>query len=133
MNASLSTLIRKYRANHRQIFRESCKELGHLVVDRTPVLSGTLQASWNSSINAGFVDNVEMEEPDDTIPKIQIDDVTATLEVGDVFFMINGQPYYHRIEYEGWSHTKAPNGMMRISLAEFPQIVYKYARLSLGS
>ena len=139
MNASLPTLIRKYRANHRQIFRESCKELGNLVVYRTPVgtpeaeTGGTLQASWNASINASFIDNIEMDQPDASIPANQVDSVADMLETGDVFFMVNGQPYFHRIEYEGWSHIKAPNGMMRISMAEFPQIVYKYARQSLGS
>ncbi|WP_162455859.1 hypothetical protein [Pseudoxanthomonas kalamensis] len=42
--------------------------------------------------------------------------------------MANNLPYANRIEYDGWSHTKAPAGMVRVSFARIRQIVSKAVR-----
>lgn len=38
---------------------------------------------------------------------------------GNTVYMANNLPYAHKIEFEGWSHTQAPQGMLRITVARY--------------
>jgi hypothetical protein len=38
-------------------------------------------------------------------------------------FLSNSLPYAARIEFDGWSHTKAPQGMVRRNVARFNQLL----------
>lgn len=56
----------------------------------TPVLTGMLRSDWNIE--------------------------TIHRSAFNTWYYINTMPYAERIEFEGWSSTKAPDGMVRISL-----------------
>lgn len=45
---------------------------------------------------------------------------TITPQTKRIFFS-NSLPYVNRIEFEGWSKVQAPAGMVRITIAEFPE------------
>ena len=47
-------------------------------------------------------------------------------ESGFTFYMTNNLPYGERLEY-GWS-SKAPSGMVRITLAEYDMIIQQEAQ-----
>lgn len=93
-------------------FADAAKELTKRIVQRTPVgdpslwkypphpnyVAGTLQASWSLTFDSTS---------------------SATIE--------NKIPYGPRVEFGSWS-TQAPNGMMRISNNEWPQIIIQVAR-----
>ena len=96
-----------------QVCADSCLELSASVYDDTPVDTGELESSWTPDINEHNFSNAG-----GSIPA-----VTKQLKAGDLFTFVNAQPYVRRIEYTGWSHTKAPNGMMNINIARFPSIV----------
>ncbi|GAA0773657.1 hypothetical protein GCM10009108_04090 [Castellaniella ginsengisoli] len=49
-------------------------------------------------------------------------------EAGPKFYITTALAYARRIEYEGWSHTKAPAGMVRISIANLPNAIREYVR-----
>ena len=38
-----------------------------------------------------------------------------------VVYLTNNLPYAARIEYDGWSHTKAPEGMVRKNVIRITQ------------
>ena len=106
--SGLSALGEKYKRRFRNVIRATCSELAMRTETRTPVLSGNLQGKWQAN-----------KEP-------------LTLEIGDTFVFVNKSPYARYIEYLGNPArnpgvTKyaadAPYGMMRRTVAEFPQIV----------
>ena len=106
--SGLSALNEKYKRRFRNVIRATCSELAMRTETRTPVLSGNLQGKWEAN-----------KEP-------------LALEIGDTFVFANNAPYARYIEYLGNPArnpgvTKyaadAPYGMMRRTVAEFPQIV----------
>ena len=118
--SDLKTLIKKYKGDMLSSYRLSCSVVSGKVVSRTPVEDGSLQLSWTPNNGGPIAENVYM--PDD-MQRHNIAAVINTLDIGDTYSLANGQPYACVIEYEGWSQEKAPSGMLRISVAEWDDIV----------
>jgi hypothetical protein len=55
-------------------------------------------------------------------------EVLNKLTGDEAFYLSNNAPYILRIEYEGHSSTKAPEGMVRVSLAEVGMLVNEAIR-----
>lgn len=95
------------------------------VIDDTPVLTGALRGSWRASQGEAVLDPSPRIDPDGEAPKAE-----ARENIGDGsqdFFLANALPYSEAIEYDGVSHTKAPEGMVRKNLALFPGIVADFS------
>lgn len=110
-----------------------------MVIERTPVLKGRLRGDWRTNVAspnyetrpvsaeqlqaygsrpeaewqalAGRLRKVAEEEADKAIG--EWDAASAT-----PLYITNNLPYAKRIEEEGYSKTKAPEGMVRVSVAE---------------
>lgn len=96
------------------------------VIQRTPVDSGRLKGNWQVSIGAPANGTVTTT---DKSGATTITSMAAGMGGwGSTTYLANNLPYAHRIEYDGWSHTKAPAGMVRVSLARINSIVAKAAR-----
>jgi hypothetical protein len=88
------------------------------VVKDTPVDTGRLQGNWQCTLNdpaGGVVDRKGDDAP--------IGEIHATVKGPGVYWLSNNLPYAHRIEFDGWSHTKAPAGMLRINVRRFKSIL----------
>ena len=81
------------------------------IISRTPVDTGRLRGNWIPSTGAAQVSELDRTEPDLAGVKAEADKA-----VGGVYFLVNSLPYARRIEYEGWSSVKAPQGMVRVSV-----------------
>ncbi len=108
----LDAIIQRHKDNMLSIARLSAAAISAKVVSRTPVDSGRLRQSWTPKNGA----------PDFSNAGGDFAVVANSLQAGDTFTLANGQPYVRRIEYEGHS-PQAPTGMLRISVAEWQQIV----------
>jgi len=96
------------------------------VVQRTPVDTGRLKGNWQVSIGAPASGTLATNDPSGgaTLGKI----VAGIGGAGSTTFLANNLAYAQRIEYDGWSHTKAPAGMVRVSFARIDSIVAKAAQ-----
>lgn len=100
--------------------------IGTMTITKTPVLDGYLKASWNFAVGA----------PDDSLQSGSRNSIRAlkggirNFNVGDIGYFVNAQPYANRIEYQGHSQG-APQGMMRISIANWQEINDDIARQSI--
>lgn len=94
------------------------------VIQRTPVDTGRLKGNWQTSVNAPVTTTIERTNGGAAIAEV----ITNGGGWGSTTFLSNNLPYAQRIEYDGWSHTKAPAGMVRVSLARINSIVAKAAR-----
>lgn len=130
---SLDSIISKYRNRLTNVPRAACTELSHRVIDRTPVLTGSLQASWWAEKGEPQAVNVTLVNQVRSIPVNRVAQVVNTLMLGESFTLANGKDYVRPIEYEGKSRLKAPQGMLRISVAEWDQIVNKAGNDARGS
>lgn len=114
--ARLEGFIERYRRRLTRVVRRSAEELSTRVIERTPVDTGALRASWTP--NAGAPRAVNREGGGEQ----NVAAVAGALEPGDTYSLANGQPYVRRIEYEGHS-PQAPAGMLGVSVAEWDEIV----------
>lgn len=96
------------------------------VIMRTPVDTGRLKGNWQATQSAPATGTVTVD--DKSGGKTVVAMAAAIGGWGSVSYLSNNLPYAHRIEFDGWSHTKAPEGMVRKSLARINAIVAKAAR-----
>lgn len=88
------------------------------VIEDTPVLEGRLRANWILTEGRPGDGTTDDTDPNGnaTIAKMQAALATVDFRKDTEVFLTNNLPYANRIEYDGWSHTKAPAGMVRKNL-----------------
>jgi hypothetical protein len=112
-------ILARYIRDLERVAIESNEELATRVIKETPKDTGSLQASWTDGINNMRVVNVDTTEERSSI---NTGTKASKIKLGDVFSLLNGQPYARRIEYEGHSQ-QAKHGMMRMNIAAWQSIV----------
>jgi len=102
-----------------KIFRGTALSLLGKIIKRTPVDTGRLRGNWFSSINAPIkkVDG-SSEGYSSTVAKAKL---------GNTIFFVNNLPYAQVIEHGDYSE-QAPNGMVKVTVAEFESVVKANAR-----
>lgn len=125
-SADLSKFARHFNGNVDKTVRHAVVLLAQGVVMNTPVDTGRLRANWQF----GFAPPtkrlaVEDKAGGETIARIA--GQTRTLRAGWDCWVVNNLPYAGRIEY-GYSRVKAPQGMVRITLANLPAAIEAYIR-----
>lgn len=106
------------RATTLALFRE--------VIFRTPVDTGRLKGNWQTSVGTPALGATDRKDPSGALAFGEA--IAQIGGMGSVTYLANNLPYAQRIEYDGWSHTKAPEGMVRVSFARIDAIVAKAAR-----
>lgn len=119
----------KSRVN--QIKQGVCIKLFSAIIKDTPVLSGRLRGNWQFSKNAP-IETTTTRTEDSHGSAVTNDAIQVILGTSrdDAVYMVNNLPYAHRIEYDGWSHDKAPTGMVRQNVARFNQLLAQQAAKS---
>lgn len=94
------------------------------VIYRSPVLDSGLVQSWIATTDIPTDESVDVPKNSVANPEAERSVAIkkavsiAQKNTDAVFWLTNNKPYVRRIEYKGWSKTKAPQGMVRITLAE---------------
>lgn len=97
------------------------------IMQKTPVDEGILRGSW--TISVGQQDKTEANRKTsanqgDSMAPDELAFFTSgvaqmnNLEIGQIVWINNAMPYVLRIEFDGHSSVKAPNGMVRLSIQE---------------
>jgi len=108
-------------------------ELYKRIMQKTPVDEGILRGSWTISVEDqdrtpanGKTDASDFETTygGDALTSNERSQFKAAiagmnqLNIGQVVWINNAMPYVEVIEFDGHSHTKAPDGMVRLSILE---------------
>jgi len=90
-------------------------ELFASVIEDTPVLQGRLRGNWIISADDPANGTFDVVDKTGEVTTRKVKDFVAKIDGEKDFnvFLANNLPYAYRIEYDGWSHTKAPEGMVR--------------------
>ena len=97
-----------------KIFRGTALSLCGKIIVRTPVDTGRLRGNWQVTLNAaptGILDSTKVQDAGDA----------KRAKLGDSVYIINNLPYAEVIE--NGSSKQAPQGMVKVSVAEFKNIV----------
>lgn len=89
-------------------------------------VGGQLRGSWRAAIGTsprGQVDGAEHLSEGAVVANMT--GIVAKSKDDDTIYFVNRMPYASRIEFDGWSHTKAPAGMVRINVRRFHALVKK--------
>lgn len=108
-----------------KIFKKSVIDLTSDIISDTPVDTGRLKNNWFPSVGAASEQTTEAtaNEAGDRAEKCAQNDLT----LDKTFYFTNNLPYAFRIEFEGWSKVKAPQGMVRRNAIRWKQIVKRAA------
>ena len=90
-------------------------ELFTSVILDTPVLEGRLRGNWIISSDDPANGTLDVIDPSGERTTKKVSDFLTVFNSKEDFnvFLTNNLPYAYRIEFDGWSHTKAPEGMVR--------------------
>lgn len=121
----ISKWVSKAKGNVDLVIRKISLDLFKRVIMKTPVDTGRLRGSWSVSIGAIAPATIQLNDKSGSATISRVTAATLNLKAGDVITMVSNLPYSRRIEF-GYS-KQAPAGMVRISIAEFPQVVSKAA------
>lgn len=125
LTLDLSRFVDKTLARLNRVKRAVALELFTSIVYDTPVDTGRLRGNWQISIGSPLVGTIDRLDPNGEQVAREIAAMVGESKLEDVLILRNNLPYAHRIEYEGWSHTKAPHGMMRKNFVRIQQILKK--------
>lgn len=135
--ADLARFAEKAQMKQEQALRKTAIELFGRVIMRTPVDTGRLRGNWQATV--GSPADYAIAASDNASPvnsvgagsssaKTAMMDTVLGADRPTMFWLTNTLPYASVIEYEGHSHTQAPQGMVRISVAEFADVVDKISK-----
>ncbi len=97
---------------------------------RTPVLTGQLRYNWFTTDKSPS-NRIAILEPlsEAEATRRATSRILTNIGKQGSVFLTNNMPYAERIELDGWSHEKAPEGMVRVSFNEIigklPTIIKK--------
>lgn len=119
----LDRLAEKYEAKLETVTRKVTFDLFRSVVQKSPVDTGRFKGNWNVSIGTPNYTTTLTANEGRGLGEAQ---KALSLPVGNVAYLSNGLPYARRLEY-GYS-GQAPNGMVRLSVQNFAQMVQRAIR-----
>lgn len=99
-----------------RVVRGSTKQLARNIIGRTPIDTRDFIENWNTSINM----------PDRTIGRtnLGVNPIVNSIKLGQSLYFVNPRPYNIALEY-GSSWRQAPQGMVRVSVADWQGIVLR--------
>jgi hypothetical protein len=90
------------------------------VIRMTPVDTGRAKGNWQCTIGSPANTILDIEDPTGTIAEGAMIATTPN-QAGSKVYLTNNLPYIQKLEY-GHS-TKAPAGMVRVSIDRFAEVV----------
>jgi hypothetical protein len=114
----LSRAVKRAKGKQELVVRRVMLEVFKKIVMKSPVDTGRFRANWEVSVGGYSRDASEKKDKSgaSTLNKI-IMSVNSIPLSGQKIFLTNALPYAIRLE-NGWSKTQAPQGMVKLSLAE---------------
>lgn len=134
LSVGVGRLRTKLNGDMRAVKRGVMIKLFGAVIKDTPVgtsnpkrgyTGGRLRGNW--TFTKGTPEKVRRVGFDDPTARVNLAINKDVTEADETCYLTNNMPYAGRIEYDGWSHTKAPEGMVRRNLVRVASLLRKQA------
>lgn len=105
-----------------RVVKDSTQVLFRNVITETPVDEGAARGNWQTSVGQPKTGTIDRIGADAAIAEVN---AAVPDEAGQVVYLSNDLPYIRKLEY---GHSdQAPQGMVRLNAAKWPQIVQEQA------
>ena len=126
---NLDNEIKRQQEEQKKEYKSIVFELYSTVQKNTPVDKGYLRTNNILSVNQRSYDQLDIiKDESELLSEAKGKLNSMTLKDGSTNFIQNNMPYADRIEYEGHSSIKAPQGFYRISLKQVQRAVARSRR-----
>lgn len=105
-----------------KVMRGSMVAVGTQIIQKSPVDTGAFRSSWFFAV--GLPSDEKSDGGRDSASALKIE--AQSIKVGQVGYFVNNQPYSIKLEYG--SSQQAPTGMVRITVANWQDIVNQTIR-----
>ncbi len=122
-SASVGQWGSKTKGKVDQTRRATCLKLFSAVILDTPVLSGRLRGNWLCGVDVLKLFTTETEDKSGQLTMMTVENELQKLKGDQTAYLSNNLPYAARVEFDGWSSVKAPEGMMRKNVARFNELL----------
>ena len=122
--------IRKFNSNTEEaateIVRGTALTLFGKVILRTPVLTGRARANWQASIQRPANGVVDKNDKSGRAAMADAKSTVGKMRLGESILLVNNLDYIG--DLENGTSKKSPEGMVKVTVAEFQQVVSREAR-----
>jgi hypothetical protein len=119
----LYQFARKTNLRAETVFRKCGLSIAASLIQKSPVDTGRFRANWMLGIGSENTAVMEITDPDGNQTLQTITAQINEVKIGNVIYITNSLPYAIPLEF-GWS-KQAPNGMVRLTVAEWQSHVGK--------
>jgi hypothetical protein len=117
INKAVREIVSELGLPVRDIVNKIGLDLYSDVTKLSPVDTGRYRANWNLNENSPDLDETtQFSKQPPQGSSLKAPSLAPADNLYPVLYLTNGLPYAVRIE-EGWSHTKAPEGVLKVALA----------------
>ena len=125
---SMQAIVNRVNNRMDTVIRKSTIELFGRVVKMTPVDTGRAKGNWQCTVGSPATD--EIDRLDKSGSTVMAEVKQNVPKAGSIVWLANNVPYIRALEY---GHSKqAPEGMVRIAVAEFGPIFSTNSSKSLS-
>ncbi len=115
-----------------RIYRGVGIKLFTAVIRDTPVDTGRLRSNWQCTLDAPASGELDSADKSGSQAIGAVTDKVQSASMENVMILTNNLPYAGRIEYDGWSSVKAPEGMVRRNVERFRRLIAAEVRRKGG-
>jgi hypothetical protein len=101
--------------------REIVVEVGTSVVRLSPVLTGRFRGNWQMTVGSPSTHSLMTTDPDGAATIAELKVMAATLNPGEIAYIVNNLDYGYNVETVGWQKTP-PYMPVRRTLSQFTQL-----------
>lgn len=101
--------------------RDIVVEVGGKLITFSPVLTGRFRGNWQMTVGSPSSHSLATEDKEGTATLAQLKIMAATLNPGEVAWIVNNLTYGRNVEFTGWTVTP-PYQPVKRTLAEFEAI-----------
>jgi hypothetical protein len=124
--AQIAAFVEKANGNIDLVVRKVALEMFSRVIQKSPVDTGRFKGNWQVAIGSIPDGTLQLDDKAGTATMAKVTAVALQLEAGQVIYLVNNLPYAQALEY---GHSKqAPQGMVRLTIAEFNAAVERAAQ-----
>jgi hypothetical protein len=123
--AQIGAWVEKAQGNVDLVVRKVALDMFSRVIQKSPVDTGRFKANWQVNIGSIPAGTIVLDDKAGTATIAKVAAETLNLKAGQIIYLANNLAYAQALEY---GHSKqAPNGMVRLTIAEFNAVVNKAA------
>lgn len=129
-SAQIKSFVEQTKDEMTELFQNVVIAVGTSVIKISPVDTGRFRGEWQFTIDAPAQTQNGRVDPSGNEAIADVVDGALLLQIGQTAWLVNLLPYAIPLEY---GHSdQAPNGMVRITVARFQEIVRKEAERIKG-